>query len=775
VKVRKDISRALLALALGGLVFAIGVALARTWLPDWQAERLRSQTFFVQRLQELARGADLQLEPGIARVTFAKLGEDLDLDDEAIDRLDPDVAEEVGAGVLVEAKRRVKLVGSRMRRRELVARFAASGHPLFLRLGATEEIVTGALRKEPAPPVELQGRFAHLLLRPGESLGPPAQGGLKGVTGATYPVSGSRPPQKIVASTLPGGTVLALRQLVEPEEKNSTGTAAKVAEAILAAVPFLAGVCTAFVLFFVLLGRRRIDLTTGAWLAALLFLMAAVPSLVADPTWMGLLKLVGAAFFALWALVVWSVGESYLRSTQPAVTATLDALRKGRLGPRGGAALVWGVACGAALAGLRLAAEATAARLPGAWPREGSLRLPLFDVATPFNDGVLVAGGVVLALGLAWRFVPPRRAAAVGALVAGLAIPFAKLYPSPFQAVVNVAAAGVLVWLTRRAGLAAGFTAALSTYLLQAAAFSAFYATWLPFSLAVSAATPALLLALGFVGLARPAEPELERLAQPAFMKRIEEERRLKYEMDLLARMQLGLLPAKLPEAAGWEISARSLLATEAGGDLYDFLEDEEGFLWIAAGDVAGHGYSCSIAQAMTVASLSSLIAANQTPATVLQRVDRVLRRNAHRHFTTLALLRLDLHSGKGRLANAGHPYALLSAEGDVSEIPLAGLPLGQGPKRRYRDAEVEIPPGAALVFCSDGLFEATDAHGVSYGYERPREVLHGFAGKPAEEILEGLLADWRSYRGNVEQEDDTTVVVVRRMGPTPAGSNPVP
>ncbi|MFY9823621.1 MAG: PP2C family protein-serine/threonine phosphatase, partial [Thermoanaerobaculia bacterium] len=417
-----------------------------------------------------------------------------------------------------------------------------------------------------------------------------------------------------------------------------------------------------------------------------------------------------------------------------------------------------------ALAGLRLAAEAVAARLPGAWPEEGSLRLPIFSYETPFNDGVLLAGGVALGLGLALRFVPARWTTVAATLAAGLAIPFVNIHPWPFQVVVNVIAAGILVAGCRRAGLAAALTTALCAYLLQAAAFSAFYPTWLPVSLAVTAGTPAVFLFLGFVGLRRGAEAEIEQLKQPAFMKRIEEERRIKYEMDLLARIQLGLLPQQLPRITGWEIAASSLLATEAGGDLYDFFADEEGFLWIAAGDVAGHGYSCSIAQAMTVASLSSLITATQTPGGVLQQVDRVLRRNTHRHFTTLVLLRLDPRTGTGRLANAGHPYALLSAEGQVSEIALAGLPLGQGPKRLYGDADVEITPGAALVFASDGLFEATDSRGISYGYERPRDVLHGLAGKTATEILDGLMADWRRYRGAVEQEDDTTVVVVKRL-----------
>jgi hypothetical protein len=763
MKTSTGILRPLLALV-GAMIFATGVTLARQWLPDWQAQHLPSQAFFVQRFEELARRAGIRLDAGVPRVTFAKHDKKLDLDESVVDRLPPGKAAEVGAGLIVDARQDGTLE-AKNDRRELIVHFSAYGYPLLLQFGSTQEIVKGAMQKGPPPSPELQAHLTSLLLRPGEKLGPPTQGGLEGVAGETYLVQGSRPPQRIAAGALPGGTVFVVRQLVERAESSSGFTASKVAEAIIVAVPFLAGILTVIVLFFVLLGRRRIDLVSGAWLGALLLVVATVPTVAADPSWMGLLSVLGAFFIALWAFVVWSSGESYLRSAQPGLTVSLDALLHGRLGPRGGRALVWGVAGGAALAGLRLAAEAVAARLPGAWPEEGSLRLPIFGVETPFNDGVVLAGGIALALGLAWRFVPARWATAAATLAAGLAILFVNLHPWPFQVAVNVVAAGLLVVLCRRAGLAAALAAALCAYLLQAAAFSAVYPTWLPVSLAVTAATPAFLLLLGFVGLSRPSEAEIEQLKQPAFMKRIEEERRIKYEMDLLARIQLGLLPQQLPRITGWEIAASSLLATEAGGDLYDFFADEEGFLWIAAGDVAGHGYSCSIAQAMTVASLSSLITSTQTPGGVLHQVDRVLRRNTHRHFTTLVLLRLDPRTGTGRLANAGHPYALLSAEGQVSEIALAGLPLGQGPKRQYSDADVEITPGAALVFASDGLFEATDSRGISYGYERPRDVLHGLAGKTATEILDGLMADWRRYRGAVEQEDDTTVVVVKRIG----------
>jgi len=99
-----------------------------------------------------------------------------------------------------------------------------------------------------------------------------------------------------------------------------------------------------------------------------------------------------------------------------------------------------------------------------------------------------------------------------------------------------------------------------------------------------------------------------------------------------------------------------------------------------------------------------------------------VIRRASQRHFTSLALVRLDPRTGEALMSNAGHPFPLLllAAAGGVEEIDLPGLPLGQGPPRTYADLRFEIPPGSSLVFCSDGLFEAADERDNLYGYEHP-------------------------------------------------------
>jgi sigma-B regulation protein RsbU (phosphoserine phosphatase) len=414
---------------------------------------------------------------------------------------------------------------------------------------------------------------------------------------------------------------------------------------------------------------------------------------------------------------------------------------------------------------LRLVAVAAASAFEGVQPERHSVSLPAFQLSNPFIDSFLMAGAVVLTLALALRYLPARWAPWAATLLTAMAITPLDFEPYPASLAANLMLIGTLVFTLRRFGVTALLAATLAAHLLPIALLSGRLLDWLPVTFAVTAGVPALLLVLGLVGVRRPERVEIERVRQPAFIRRLEEERRVKYEMDLLSRMQLGLLPTQLPEIPGWEIAARSILATEAGGDLYDVISDEEGNLWVANGDVAGHGYSCAIAQAMTVAALTSLIIPGATPGQVLQGVDRVIRRSGiHRHFTSLALLRIDAESGDALLSNAGHPFPLLlSLAGEVVEIDLPGLPLGQGPKRRYGEICIVIPPGGALVFASDGLFEGADWQEDQYGYDRPQELLRSLGDASAQEILESLFTDWRRHLGEREHQDDTTVLVIKR------------
>jgi hypothetical protein len=756
----------LLAIVLGLLALAAGIAVAERFLPEWKAGEPPAEALLRERFRELAARGGFVLEPGEPDGLLVTRGP------EQFEPFRP-LGEE-GKGWLLATRTAVRAaVSHRVRdpegtESELAVDFSFDGQPQCLmvwdRAAHSPLTIT-----EPEKAVRAAERLAPLLLAPGERLGPKRQAMIAAFPRLLYPIEGGRRPQHLV-SLSPQGSFVGRRAgpLTEARAEQTD------AEMMWNAITFWRTMPQFLALgglFLVLLLKSRLSALNAALLAlAALLTFIPPPGYVSGP----LVYCLGIALVAaLKIFLLWACGESLLRSTDPEFTTSLDALRAGRLGPRGGRALLVGFAWGAGLAGLRLGLLALAETVPGVWLSRAALELPLFHLwGSPLADGVLLAGGVTLALAIAVRIVPVRWAPAAAAVIAALFLKPLPVAPALAGVAVNAAFAVLLIRIGRRHGLTALLTASVCSLALPSAILAARYLHWMPVGFAVSAGLPAAVALLGVIGMSRSGAAERQSLTPPAFVRRIEEERRFQHEMDLLAKMQRGLLPRTLPRIAGYELAARSIIANEAGGDLYDVLGDDEGYLWIANGDVAGHGYSCAIAQAMIKASLASLVGRGRTPAEVLHRMDRVLRAaGPTRTFTSLLLLRLRPETGEGVLSNAGHPYPLLVAGGAVEEIQISALPLGQGPARRYENREIQLPPGGCFVVCSDGLFEAADGNGRVYGFERLLEVLRDAGSRPAEKILEALIEDWRRHLRATRPLDDTTVMVLKRSA-GPAGKD---
>ena len=580
-------------------------------------------------------------------------------------------------------------------------------------------------------------------------------------------------PAENVQTLESGGIKLVVaRRLRDPEASrhfNAEGLARRLYRFIPALVVFLA----VGVAFGLLLYRRRLGFRIAIFLAALALLYEVLGGVSGEELSAGgfVAFAIGMRIFALlYLLALWAVAESLLRDTVPGFTTSLDAFVARRLGPRGGVAILSGLGAGAATVGITLLAFAASALAAahGAWPTGPSFAYPLFQTQKgPFYEGTFDAALFVLFVALL-RFVLPRKwAGTLGAVLFALYLSSSMpLHPWGASLALCLLYALVFRSVFDAHGLAALLVAAVSSALLRDALVAgraldgnalAAIATVLPL---------AAIAAAGVIGWRRPGSEDEGRLDAPEYVRRLESERRVKYEMDLLSRMQLSLLPEKPPSVDGLDLAVKTVLATEAGGDLFDFVIDDADTLWIAAGDVSGHGYSCGIQQAMVMAALASLVKAGRRPSEILVEIDRVLRMGrSGRLFTSVVLLNLDPRTGKGLLANAGHPYPLLLEESGCREIAGSGLPLGQGPKRTYEDIPVELPKGGVLIFASDGLYEGPDLVDVPYGYDRPRDVLTAVSlwRRPAEAIVEALFADWRRHVGDVTPADDTTILVVKR------------
>jgi sigma-B regulation protein RsbU (phosphoserine phosphatase) len=239
--------------------------------------------------------------------------------------------------------------------------------------------------------------------------------------------------------------------------------------------------------------------------------------------------------------------------------------------------------------------------------------------------------------------------------------------------------------------------------------------------------------------------------------------RQAEIEQDLLmARdIQQGLLLEAVPRLPGWEISAMSLPARDLGGDLYDFLPLADGWHGIMIGDVSGKGLPAALRMAVTRTVFRHEARRGDGPATTLAAVNNGVLSEIPQGMVTMAYAIVNTRTGCLRIANAGHNYPVV-INGRVHEVELTGLPLGVLRGSEYDERSRALGHGDTVLFYTDGVVEATNAHGEIFGYDRLAAILHANDGLKPRALLAALLHELRAWSSG-EQTDDITMVIVRR------------
>ncbi len=254
------------------------------------------------------------------------------------------------------------------------------------------------------------------------------------------------------------------------------------------------------------------------------------------------------------------------------------------------------------------------------------------------------------------------------------------------------------------------------------------------------------------------------RIRNVALASEAAERKRLEEELALARSIQIGLLPKSLPRPAGWSIFGASVPSRHVSGDYY-LLAERDGRLDAMVVDVSGKG----MAAAMLTASLEALSAApleaGQPPEEVFAWVSRLLfGRTPASKYATALLARVELASGRVRLANAGHlPAVVVRANGAVEQFGATGRPLGLLAANRYSATELELAPGELFFAYTDGFVEAADGEGAEFGVERLAELVAGLATEPLPVIAAAIESAVAAFVGAVPDADDRTLVLIRR------------
>ena len=226
---------------------------------------------------------------------------------------------------------------------------------------------------------------------------------------------------------------------------------------------------------------------------------------------------------------------------------------------------------------------------------------------------------------------------------------------------------------------------------------------------------------------------------------------------DLLER---SLLPPTLPSCPCLEFAARYVAGEDrkVGGDWYDAFVLPSGALWVVVGDVAGHGLTAAVVMGRVRSALRSYALEDYPPEKVLQLVNRKVCHFEVGAMVTVACAVSAPPYDEFQVVAAGHPPPVLAVPGRSSTLlEIDGMPpLGFESGLPHSSATISLPPGAVLVFYTDGLVERRGEH-LDVGLTR---LCAAVTPDDPEAVCRNVMHD---MVGSYRPEDDIALVALRR------------
>ena len=243
------------------------------------------------------------------------------------------------------------------------------------------------------------------------------------------------------------------------------------------------------------------------------------------------------------------------------------------------------------------------------------------------------------------------------------------------------------------------------------------------------------------------------------------EKERIGAELNVATQIQADMLPRifpAFPDRKEFDIYATMTPAKEVGGDFYDFFLIDENHLGLVMADVSGKGVPAALFMVIAKTLIKNRAQMGGGPAEVLQYVNEQLcEGNDAELFVTVWFAILDLTTGKGLAANAGHEHpSIRRAGGDYELVVYRHSPaVATMEGMRFREHEFELRPGDSLFVYTDGVTEATDAHNELFGNERMLTALNENPDADPRTLLHTMRRHINAFVGNAPQFDDITML----------------
>jgi PAS domain S-box-containing protein len=262
-------------------------------------------------------------------------------------------------------------------------------------------------------------------------------------------------------------------------------------------------------------------------------------------------------------------------------------------------------------------------------------------------------------------------------------------------------------------------------------------------------------------------------------------------ERQTALAFQKSLLPQAIPELDGLEVACRYVPAkpletqgqgiqTQVGGDWYDIIPLAAGRVGIVIGDVEGRGARAAAIMGQLRAALRAFAQDEKAPADIMRKLDEWCRSLAPSGPDSIGTdpptasciyMIYDAWSRELTFANAGHDAPVLVSGGEARQLEFLHKGVLLGVRGRgisglptYKEETINIPPGAVLVFYTDGLTDRrTRADGSGhYTEDEAAEMLRHAVRAAAASGDPDVVATAAEYAVPGDIDDDMAILVAK-------------
>ena len=243
------------------------------------------------------------------------------------------------------------------------------------------------------------------------------------------------------------------------------------------------------------------------------------------------------------------------------------------------------------------------------------------------------------------------------------------------------------------------------------------------------------------------------------------EKERIGAELNVATQIQADMLPRifpAFPERKEIDLYASMDPAKEVGGDFYDFFLVDDNHLALVMADVSGKGVPAALFMVIAKTLIKNRAQLGESPAEILRNVNNQLcERNEAELFVTVWLAVIDLSTGMGLAANAGHEHPTIRrANGNYELVTYRHSPaVATMEGIKFREHSFQMNPGDSLFVYTDGVPEATNANNELFGAERMLDALNKNPDASPEELLHTLRKEIDTFVGDAPQFDDITML----------------